>query len=302
MAIDPAMDFSIYAQPKVDCHCHVLDPAGFAYPPDVVYRPVGQETSSADYFSHVLAAYGVRHALLVGPNSGYGADNRCLLDAIARGRGRFKGIAVLPDDASAMQLQDFKAQGIVGVAFNFALHGLDHYAGIGPLLSRLATLDLFVQAQVERDQLKALAPLLNDCGARLLIDHCGRPSVGEGVSGDGFQALLGLADGGKTTVKLSGFAKFSQQDYPFVDTLPYGRALLEAFGPEHCVWASDWPFLRAPRRLDYGPLLQLFAQTVPDEAMRQAIQWRTPVRLFGFGVGQTDPIYFPVKKSLSNSF
>ena len=302
MAIDPAMDFSIYAQPKVDCHCHVLDPAGFAYPPDVVYRPVGQETSSADYFSHVLAAYGVRHALLVGPNSGYGADNRCLLDAIARGRGRFKGIAVLPDDASEMQLQDFKAQGIVGVAFNFALHGLDHYAGIGPLLSRLATLDLFVQAQVERDQLKALAPLLNDCGARLLIDHCGRPSVGEGVSGDGFQALLGLADGGKTTVKLSGFAKFSQQDYPFVDTLPYGRALLEAFGPEHCVWASDWPFLRAPRRLDYGPLLQLFAQTVPDEAMRQAIQWRTPVRLFGFGVGQTDPIYFPVKKSLSNSF
>lgn len=286
MAIDSAsnsaIDFSIYAQPKVDCHCHVLDPAGFAYATDVAYRPAGQETGSADYFSHVLAAYGVRHALLVGPNSGYAADNRCLLDAIARGQGRFKGIAVLPDDASAMQLQDFKAKGIVGVAFNFALHGLDYYAGIGPLLSRLAALDMFVQAQVEQDQLKALAPLLNDCGARLLIDHCGRPSVGEGISGDGFQALLGLADGGKTTVKLSGFAKFSQRNYPFADTLPYSRVLLEAFGPGHCVWASDWPFLRAYRRLDYGPLLQLLAQTVPDAAMRQDILWRTPVRLFGF--------------------
>lgn len=276
-------DFSIYAQPKVDCHCHVLDPNQFAYAPDVAYRPAGQETGSASYFAHVLEAYGVKHALLVGPNSGYGTDNRCLLDAIAHGQGRFKGIAVVPNDASALQLQELKAQGIVGIAFNFALHGLDHYADIGPLLDRLAALDLFVQVQVDQAQLKALAPRLNDCGARLLVDHCGRPSVGEGISGDGFAALLRLADGGKTTIKLSGFAKFSGQAYPFSDMQAYTRALLDAFGPDHCVWASDWPFLRAPQRLDYGPLLQLFAQTVPDATMRHHILWRTPVRLFGFG-------------------
>jgi predicted TIM-barrel fold metal-dependent hydrolase len=276
-------DFSIYAQPKVDCHCHVLDPDQFAYAPDVAYRPAGQETGPAAYFAHVLQAYGVQHALLVGPNSGYGTDNRCLLDAIARGQGRFKGIAVVSNDAPAAQLQELKARGIVGIAFNFALHGLDHYADIGPLLERLAALDLFAQVQVDQAQLKALAPRLNDCGARLLVDHCGRPSVGEGISGDGFAALLGLAEGGRTTVKLSGFAKFSRQPYPFADTLAYTAALLGAFGPEHCVWASDWPFLRAPQRLDYGPLLQLLAQAVPDEAMRHDILWRTPLRLFGFG-------------------
>lgn len=61
-------DFSIYAQPKVDCHCHVLDPVRFPYAPDVAYRPAGQESGSADYFGEVMAANGVRHALLVGPN------------------------------------------------------------------------------------------------------------------------------------------------------------------------------------------------------------------------------------------
>jgi len=35
------------------------------------------------------------------------------------------------------------------------------------------------------------------------------------------------------------------------------------FGPDHCVWASDWPFLRMPERIDYGPLLALLAQQVP---------------------------------------
>lgn len=277
-----ATDFSIYAQPKVDCHCHVLDPVRFPYAPDVAYRPSGQESGSADYFGEVMAANGVRHALLVGPNSGYGTDNRCLLDAIARGQGRFKGIAVVHNHASAMQLQELQAQGIVGIAFNFALHGLDHYADIAPLLSRLAALDMFVQVQVEQSQLHALAPCLQDCGARVLVDHCGRPSVEEGLSGEGFSALLRLAEGGRTTVKLSGFAKFSRLAYPFVDTQAYSRSLLDAFGPNHCIWASDWPFLRAPQRLDYGPLLQLFAQMVPDAAMREAILWHTPLRLFGF--------------------
>ena len=277
-----SVDFSIYAQPKVDCHCHVLDPSGFAYASDVSYRPARQEVGTADYFSHVLDAYGVQHALLVGPNSGYGTDNRCLLDAIAHGQGRFKGIAVVPNDASTDTLQALKAQGIVGVAFNYSLHGLSHYADAGALMQRLADLGMFVQVQVEQAQLKTLSPVLLDCGANILVDHCGRPTVAQGLEGEGFAALLRLAQSGRTTVKLSGFAKFSQQAYPFADTLPFARALLEAFGPAHCVWASDWPFLKAPYRLDYGPLLQLFAQAVPDAAMRHEILWRTPQRLFGF--------------------
>ena len=276
------VDFSIYAQPKVDCHCHVLDPSGFPYAPDVPYRPAGQETGSADYFAQVLAAYGVQHALLVGPNSGYGTDNRCLMDAIARGRGRFKGIAVVRNDASLTELEALKAQGIVGVAFNYSLHGLSHYADNEPLMQRLADLGMFVQVQVEQTQLKALSPVLLGCGANILIDHCGRPTVAEGIEGEGFSALLRLADSGRTTVKLSGFSKFAQTDFPFADTLPFAHALLEAFGPAHCVWASDWPFLKAPSRLDYGPLLQLFAQAVPDAAIRHEILWRTPQRLFGF--------------------
>ena len=285
-----AADFSIYGQPKVDGHCHVLDPKGFAYADDVRYRPAGQETGTAKYFEQVLEAYGVQHALLVGPNSGYGTDNTCLLNAIAHGGGRFRGIAVVPNDATSARLEELKAGGIVGIAFNFALHGLDHYlAGdrsIKPLLARIADAGMFVQVQVHEAQLETLAPLLNGCGANVLVDHCGRPTVAEGVSGAGFAALLGLAKGGRTSVKLSGFAKFSKQDYPFADTAVFTNTLLDTFGSGHCIWASDWPYLMAPSRLDYGTLLQLFAEAVPNAAMRQDILWNTPMRLFGFSPAQ----------------
>ena len=277
---DPA---AVYRQPKVDCHCHILDPKNFAYADDVAYRPAGQETGSANYFEHVLDAYGVKNALLVGPNSGYGTDNCCLLAAIARSKGRFKGIAVVPDTTSADTLAELKAQGVVGIAFNYALHGLEYYRGNTALLERLAALNMFVQIQAIGDQLATLAPSLRGCGAQLLIDHCARPDLAQRLADRGFDAALKLADTGRASVKLSGFAKFSAQEFPFDDSHAAVRELLAAYGPDFCLWASDWPFLKAPYRLDYGPLLQLFAQIVPDQGTRQKILWNTPQRLFGFG-------------------
>ena len=278
-------DAPIFTAPKVDCHCHILDPVGFPYADGVAYRPAGQETGSADYFVQVLNAYGVQHALLVGPNSGYSLDNRCMLDAIARHPTRFKGVAVVTNDCSWDQLQALQAQGIVGIAFNFALLGLDFYADIDPLLERLGRLGMYAQIQVIDDQLLPLVPRLTGSGAPILIDHCGRPEPTRRASaaGDaGFEALLQLGTTGRASVKLSGFAKFSSTGYPFSDTDGHTDALLQAFGPAHCLWASDWPHLKAPYRLDYGTLLQQFANRVKDPSARHQILWETPKRLFGF--------------------
>ncbi|WP_232290765.1 amidohydrolase family protein [Polaromonas naphthalenivorans] len=270
-------------QPRIDCHVHVFDPARFPYADDAWYRPSGGETGTADNLGQVLDAHGVRQALIVGPNSGYGLDNRCLLDALARGAGRYKGIAVVRNDASRAELQGLQAAGVVGVAFNVALLGVDFYRDTGPLLERLRELGMWAQVQVQADELVALRPLLQDSGARLLFDHCGRPDPKAGVGQPGFAALLAMADTGRACVKLSGLAKCSDQPYPYPDAWPYVEALLEAYTPQNLVWASDWPFLRAPARIDYGPLLALFGQLLPDEAARQAIGWDTPRRLFGFG-------------------
>lgn len=270
-------------EPAIDCHVHVFDPLRFPYASDAWYLPSPAETGTPALLAQVLDAHCVHHALLVGPNSGYGLDNRCLLDTLARGAGRYKGIAVVPNDASLTELQDLQAAGVVGVAFNAALLGTDFYADTGPLLQRLRDLGMWAQVQVEGDQLLALHPLLLDSGTQVLFDHCGRPHAAAGLGQAGFQALLGWASTGRAGVKLSGCAKFSAQAYPYADARPYVDALIEAFTPQALVWASDWPFLRAPARMDYGPLQALAADWLPDEAARRAVLWDTPHRLFGFG-------------------
>jgi predicted TIM-barrel fold metal-dependent hydrolase len=273
---------SVFDEPKIDCHCHVLDPARFPYAPDVAYRPSGQEVAPLEQYLQVMEAYGIRHALLVGPNSGYNLDNRCLLDAVARGGGRFKGVAGVPLDIDRDALSELRARGIVGVAFNATLLGTAYYQSAGPLLCKLAELDMVVSLQVEGDQLVALRPLLEQSDVRVLIDHCGRPAAGQGVAQPGFQALLGLARTGRVAVKLSGHQKFSALPPPYDDTRPYLDALLEAFTLDACLWASDWPFLRAPQRLDVGPLLRGVERLLPDPTDRRRLFWDTPQRWLGF--------------------
>ena len=281
--------------PCIDTHCHIFDPARFPYAPDTAYRPQGQEAGSADTLLHAMDAHGIRHALLVGPNSGYGTDNRCLLDALTRHPDRFKGVAVVRNDAPLSELADLQAAGVVGLAFNVALYGPAHYADIGPLLQRMADVGLFANVQVQQQQLPEVLPLLEASGVGLVFDHCGRPDVSAGLMQPGFQALLALGRArrnknsnvsnngnrlvGQSWVKLSGYAKFSAQPFPWADTHAYAHALLDAFGPERCLWATDWPFLRAPERIDLGPLQSLALQLMPDEAVRQQVLWHTPQRL-----------------------
>jgi predicted TIM-barrel fold metal-dependent hydrolase len=273
---------SVLTCPKIDCHNHVIDPARFPYGNDNPYWPAGQEIAPADHLKRVMDTFNVRHALVVGTNSGYGADSRCLLDAIAAGNGRFKGIAVVENDVSVAELERLKSCGIIGIAFNATFHGTDHYLGTKDLLQKLVDLDLLLQIQVEGDQLLALLPLIEASTVKLLIDHCGRPLAEKGLGQPGFQALLALGRAGRAAVKLSGWYKFSGQPYPHADAWPYIQALVDAFTLDACVWGSDWPFLRATQRLDYGPLLTLVGMQFPDAADQQKLFWKTPHRLFGF--------------------
>jgi predicted TIM-barrel fold metal-dependent hydrolase len=277
------MAMTIYDEPKIDCHCHVLDPAGFAYGADTFYRPSGQEVATALQLSQMHDAYGVRYGLIVGPNSGYEEDNRCLLDAIERGRGRYKGIAVVANGTGETELLRLRERGIIGVAFNATHHGVDLYLAAEALLAKLEALDMCVSLQVRDEQLCALAPLFERTGVRLLIDHCGRPSPDAGLHEPGFQELLRLGRERRAVVKLSGYFKFSRAPHPHDDVRPHMEALLDAFTPDACVWASDWPFLRAPRHIDVGPLLALLERLVPDAADRRKVLWETPRRVLGFG-------------------
>lgn len=271
-----------------DCHCHILDPVRFAYGADNRFHPDGPEINTAADFARLRAAHGVTHALIVQPNSGYGPDNAALMEAVDHSQGASRGIAIIPTDIEPGKLAALKARGILGHAVNPTFDGLDYYRGIDPLLRKLEDLDMFLQIQVEGDQLLEFWPLVESFRGKILIDHCGRPVPEKGLEQPGFRALLDLAQTGRATVKLSGHVKFSDELYPYRDTWPYVEKLLRTFTPAQCVWGSDWPCLRTRERVDYGRILALNELLYPDDSRRQ-ILWDTPARLFNFTMAGLDP-------------
>lgn len=116
---------SVFTEDKIDCHCHVFDP------------------------------------LLVGPRSGYRTDNRCLLDALERYDGRFRGIAVVDNDIGRGALRALREHGVSGVAFNPAMEGIELVLSATGLFAALADLGMVAQVQVAGDQMTVLGPWLS---------------------------------------------------------------------------------------------------------------------------------------------
>ena len=60
--------------------------------------------------------------------------------------------------------------------------------------------------------------------------------------------------------------------------------LLDAFGPDRLMWASDWPHTDTGlnRVTTYPETLRWFEEWVPDKAMRRTILIDTPAKLYGF--------------------
>jgi len=266
----------------VDSHAHVFCDQQYPFSPETLYTPQPAQLGTPAKFRAVLDFHGFTHGLLVGAGP-YGPDNRCMMNAIAESKGRFKGIALVKPTISDPDLKALADGGAIGMRVNLMGHGLKELVepGVDKLFARLKELGWFLQVHLEKDNLVDAAPILKKSGMKLMFDHFGRPDVPKGVKQPGFQTLLEFGREG-AVVKLSGPFRSSVAGYPYTDVDPYIAEAVKAFTLDRCVWGSDWPFVRLDERMDYGPPSICLARWLPDEKDRRRVLWDNPARLFGF--------------------
>jgi len=271
----------------IDTHAHCYDVEHFE--PDVSsgFDLLANERGSAGDYGAVLDAHGITHAVLVNPLGGYGTDNRHLLRTIAESAGRFRGIALLAEDADERTVASLVDGGIAGIRFNLNFQASPSiYGQAGDRALAIAReADWIVQIHYAGETIVPALDRLTGAD-KIVIDHCGRPWLDCGIDQPGFAALLELGKQGRAYIKLSAFFRLTSEGWPYARCDDYVEALIDAFTVERCLWGSDWPFLRALRRVDYGPQLAYLARMVPDQAARDRILWHNPARLFGFDGAQ----------------
>jgi predicted TIM-barrel fold metal-dependent hydrolase len=76
----------------------------------------------------------------------------------------------------------------------------------------------------------------------VVIDHFARIGVDGTMRDSDLDNLGALAKHKHVAVKISAYYALGKKKSPYDDLGPMIRRVVEAFGPERCMWASDCPF------------------------------------------------------------
>ena len=99
-----------------------------------------------------------------------------------------------------------------------------------------------------------------------VIDHAAKPRIAAGTWDEAWEkALATMADHANVTCKLSGLVTEADwKTWTPQQLEPYVNRVLEWFGPERCMFGSDWPvcLLAAP----YGKVVEAMRSIVGDDA------------------------------------
>ena len=254
-------------RPRIDSHAHVWD-RHCTFVAGARYHP-GYE-ATIDSYLRVLDAHDINRAVLVQP-SFLGTDNRYLLDALRACPDRLRGIVVLDPATSASALDDMTALGVIGLRYNLLSMAPGDLAAPAwqDLTARASARQWWIEVQAKGEDWPAVLDLLT--GARLMIDHFGKPS-GPDCPG---QAGLRARRPERTCVKLSAPYRQQVRDLPAI-----AQGLMDQFTPARCLWGSDWPWTQHEGRHSYArSQAWLDLWTTPEQRAAMAA---TEATLLGF--------------------
>ncbi|OXI39537.1 amidohydrolase family protein [Burkholderia aenigmatica] len=260
-----------------DCHIHIYDDA-YPLAPTATFRP---PHAPVDAYRRVQQTLGLARVVIVQP-TGYGVDNRCLLDALAAFGQQARGVATLPADVPDAELARLHAAGVRGVRFMMLAGGLARWDELERVAARIGPLGWHVDLQLDGRTLPDVLPLLSSLPARVVIDHTGKFLTPVAPDAHAFLALRRLLDRGHAWVKLSAPYETSRSGAPGYDDVARLAAVLARNHPARCVWGSNWPHPNASPVPDDMALLGWLDDCTADDAITRAILADNPAVLYGF--------------------
>lgn len=235
----------------IDAHVHVWTPDTKRYPLAPGYTKERMKPPSftpEQLFAHARPA-GVGRVVLI-QMSFYGFDNSYMLDMMREHPGAFSGVAVVDRESRPREkMLELAKQGVRGFR-------------LSPFIPRKAPPDRWLDGPdmaamwtcgAERRLAMCLLigpeslPSLDDMCRRfpdtpVVVDHFARLGFDGQIRDADLDNLCRLARHKNVCVKTSAFYALGQKKAPYLDLGPMIRRLLESFGRERLMWASDSPF------------------------------------------------------------
>lgn len=116
----------------------------------------------------------------------------------------------------------------------------------------------------------------------MVIDHLAKPRIKDGATEDWIDNFKAAAKFPNVYCKLSGMVTEADwQNWKPADLKPYVETALECFGPERCMYGSDWPVCELAGTYEqvHSALVEVLGPI--SESERQAIFGGTATKFYG---------------------
>ena len=260
----------------VDTHAHIYAPNETKYPPIAKpLRPPGGKGSLEDLKAD-MEATGVSAACIIQTSSFYRFDNRYICDSSAAAPDWAAGVVTLnPEDPHTPGLLHYyvKRYGIKGVRSNPASDGRIDHPSVRVLWRAASEAGIVVNLHIQPALAEQANRVLADFPALpVVLDHSLYPKVGPNLPEILTKVRL-LAKHKNLHAKLSFIATGSKTAYPCADMHQTCLDVIDAFGPERCVWGSDFPCELWTPRVSYAEAVRIFQEDLPlnSEARRRIL-------------------------------
>jgi len=269
----------------VDAHPHIYSPDTERYPP--IADPVNPgEPAAVEDLKRRMDQAGVSRAVFIQTSTYYEWDNRYVMDSTRANREWATGVVTLnPDDASHLEVLEEAVlnYGVRGLRGKTDSIGRVCTPEVYRLWTRARDLGIVVNCFVgdDLDRVPEIEKIASDIdGLRVVIDHCFMLGAGPRQK-ETLAALKRLSALPNVYAKLTTGACGSNRVYPHEDMHEPLKRVIGYFGPERCVWGSDFPNALWSKGTSYSQNLTLFTEEMGlSQDEKEAILSTTPLSLW----------------------
>ena len=277
---DPSEPRYVPPSGSVDAHCHVFGPqAEFPFSPKAKYLP---QDAGPEMLFALRDRLGFDRNVIV-QASCHGTDNGATLNAIAKSKGRARGVAVVDPAISDGELQALHDGGMRGVRFNFLKRLVDDAPKdkFLEVARRIEPLGWHVVIYFEADILEELRPFLDAIPTLIVVDHMGRPDVSQGPDGADMRAFRNLLDSRDDIwTKVSCPDRLDGAGPPYDAFVEAVRPLVQDYA-DRILWGTDWPHPNMQDNIpDDGELVDVIPRIAVSEELRRKLLVDNPMRLY----------------------
>lgn len=234
----------------IDGHSHIWtrDVSAFPLAPGQTVENLDPPSFTTEELIKVAEAEGVRRVVLIQHHIYHGWDNSYMIDAARRYPGRFRAVGMVDDTSKnpGQQMRDLLKKHVTAFRITPRIRGAEKWLtgpGMAEMWKTAAATRQPMCCLIDASDLPAVDAMCRKYPSTpVVIDHFARIGVDGEIRESDLKQLAGIARHRNTYLKLSAFYALGKKEPPYHDLIPIIRRMLDAFGPERCLWASDCPY------------------------------------------------------------